>query len=177
MGQFGSDLRAFRRFAVRDAVVLGITLGLLAWDRRLLASGASNWATLAVGVATGVLVSLSSFFAHEWGHFIGAVSSGGLVHPPKTLGSAFLFFFDTGKSSRRQFLAMSVGGYVGTLVSLAALGSWARLDTWSGRTALVLAGLGMLVTVALEVPTTWKVARGAPLPTGFVFVGPEGRSG
>jgi hypothetical protein len=167
-----TDVRPFVRFAVRDALITGVTLALLAWDRALLASGAADAQAAAVGVAAGVTFALSSFFAHEWGHWLGAVLTGGLVHPPRTLASFFLFFFDTGRSTRRQFLAMSYGGYGATLLALAALVAWARVDAWSGRTALVLAGLGMTITAALEVPTTWKVARGAPLPTGFAFVGP-----
>lgn len=165
---------AFGRFAVRDAVVVLVTVGLVAWDRALVADGVRDARAVAVGIATGGAFALSSFFAHEWGHWLGAVATGGLVHPPRRLTSFFLFFFDTGRSTRRQFLAMSYGGYAATLGALALLVAWARPDTWSGRTALVLAGLGMAVTAALEIPTTWRVSRGAPMPPGIAFVGPDG---
>jgi len=167
-----TDVRAFLRFAVRDALVAALTLALLAWDRTLVLAGATGSRATAVGVTSGVLFALTSFFAHEWGHWLGAVLTGGLVHPPRRLVSFFLFFFDTGRSTRRQFLAMSYGGYAATLAALVALAAWANPATMSGRTALVLAGLGMAITAALEIPTTWRVARGAPLPTGFAFVGP-----
>lgn len=166
-------LRAFGRFAARDLVLVSLSAALVAWDRALIASKAGGPAAVAIGVLTGVSFALSSFLLHEWGHWLGAVGSGALVHPPKAITSFFLFFFDTGKSNRRQFLAMSYGGYAATLLALALLLSWARLDTWSGRTALLFAGLGMAITAALEVPTTWKVARGQPIPGGIAFVGPD----
>lgn len=168
-----TDIGAFVRFAVRDAVLVLATGAAMVWDARLLAQGGGG--SIAVGVTAGTLFALSAFFAHEWGHWLGAVATGGVVHAPRKLHSFFLFFFDTGASTRRQFLAMSYGGYAATLVALVVLGGWARIEAWSGRTALVLAGLGMTITAVLEIPTTWRVARGAPLPSGFVFVGPDGR--
>jgi hypothetical protein len=167
-------LGAFGRFAVRDLVLVAVTVSLVELDRALVSANVGGPGALAVGVLTGAAFALSSFLLHEWGHWLGAVGAGALVHPPRSLSSFFLFFFDTGKSDRRQFLAMSYGGYAATLVALALLLAWARLDTWSGRTALVLAGLGMTITAALEVPTTWKVARGEPIPGGIAFVGPDG---
>ena len=167
-------LRTFRWFVVRDAVVVALALGLVAWDASLRAHADPSAFAAGVGVASGVLVALASFVLHEWGHWLGAVGTGGVVHPPRHLASFFLFFFDTGRSTRAQFLAMSYGGYLATLVALAALVWWAPLDAWSGRTALVLAGLGMAVTAAAEIPTTVRVARGEALPEGFVYVGPRG---
>ena len=43
----------------------------------------------------------------------------------------------------------------------------------SGIVAVVLTTAGMVVTLALEVPTTWRVARGAPIPTGPAVVRSE----
>lgn len=172
-GAIRTDVRAFARFAVRDAVVVGLAVAVMAWDGRLLARGSGGPLGAGVGVAAGVLFALGAFFAHEWGHWLGAVATGGVVHPPRRLGSFFLFYFDTAESTRRQFLAMSWGGYAATLVALGGLAAWARTDTWSGKTALVLAGLGMAITAALELPTTYRVLRGGPLPSGFAFVGPR----
>jgi hypothetical protein len=170
-----TDTKAFRRFLARDLVLVGAAIGTVCWDARLLDAHATNRLALAVGVAAGVLFALASFLAHEWGHWLGAVLTGGIVHPPKALTSFFLFFFDTGKSTRRQFLAMSYGGYLATLGALGLLAAWVRSDTPSGRTALLLAGVGMTITAALEIPETWRVARGGPLPSGLVFVGPESK--
>jgi hypothetical protein len=41
----------------------------------------------------------------------------------------------------------------------------------SGQLTLVLSVIGIGVTFAREVPTTWRVANGGPLPTGGVYRG------
>jgi hypothetical protein len=160
-----SGARAFLPFALRDAAVVTATLALIVLDAR---AGRSS---LVLGLATGAAVVLSGFFAHEWGHLVGAMSSGATVHAPARLASIFLFSFDTGRSTRGQFLAMSIGGYLASIVAMTAILAWADLGTASGLSAVVLAGLGIAVTFALEIPTTVRVWRGAPMPGhGGVYV-------
>ena len=53
--------------------------------------------------------------------------------------------------------------------------AWVDLSRLSGMIALVLSVLGIGVTVALELPTTWRVWRGDALPTGGVYVGEPGK--
>jgi hypothetical protein len=161
-------MQPFVRFAVRDAVFLAITAGLVALDA---IHGDRGTVGLAVGVLTGLLVPYTGFLVHEWGHLAGTLLSGGRAHPPQSLATFFLFFFDVETSTRRQFLAMSYGGYLATLGVVAALACWIDPSRTSGQLTLVLSVIGIGVTLAREVPTTWRVARGGPLPTGGVYRG------
>ncbi len=66
---------------------------------------------------------------------------------------------------------MSCGGYLATLGVVGLLAAWIDPSRTSGRIALVLSVIGIGVTFARELPTTWRVARGGPLPTGGVYRG------
>ncbi len=151
----------FLRFAIRDAAILGLTA--LAW-RRDRSAGPSL-----AGALAGGLTALSGFLAHEWGHLAGTVLSGGFAHEPDNLASPFLFFFDTTRSDRRSFLWMSYGGYAATVAASAAIVCFAPADRWSGKVARGATVLGAPATLALEIPTTVRVARGGDFPTGFVY--------
>ncbi len=167
-------LLPFLRFLLRDALV-AVAL-LIAWraDGALRAAHAEGLFATAVAVAAGLLTTLVGFFAHEWGHLLGALWANGVVHAPRRLSSPFLFFFDVAKSDRRAFLAMSCGGYAASAMALALIMSAVPWRTLSGLTALVATSLGVLATFAIEVPTTVRVARGGPLPTGGVFADESG---
>ncbi|MFN7700798.1 MAG: hypothetical protein ACK6CU_14400 [Deltaproteobacteria bacterium] len=161
-------MRSFLRFAVRDAILLAITALALTLDASRAVHG--SWG-LALGVLTGILVPYVGFLVHEWGHLAGALLSGGRAHPPPSLASFFLFYFDVEASTRRQFLAMSYAGYLATLGVIGALALWIDPTRVSGQLSLTLSVVGIGVTLAREVPTTWRVARGGPLPAGGVYRG------
>ena len=158
----------FLRFAARDVVIVAITAVVIGLDASYADRGATG---LAVGVLSGLLVPYVGFLLHEWGHLAGALLSGGRCHPPASLVTFFLFFFDVEASTRRQFLAMSYGGYLATLGVIGALALLLDPSRTSGRLTLVLSVIGIGVTFAREVPTTWRVARGGPLPSGGVYRG------
>ena len=155
----------FGRFLARDGAVLGATVALL-WLERGVVEG---WEAHLLAIAAGVLVAVSGFLAHEWGHLLGAVVSGGSVRAPERLVSVFLFAFDTARSTRRQFLMMSYGGYLGTALSLVVIAVVVDPTRLSGLVAWGLVAVGVLATLALEIPTTVRVARGGALPTGGVY--------
>ncbi len=152
-------MRRFVPFLVRDLSITLATIALALFDARMRHAGASGaWAT-SVGVLTGVLVTLVAFGLHEWGHLSGALGSGGVVEAPRTIASVFLFEFDEKASTREQFLAMSLGGYLASIAAVAAIACWIDLGSASGVTTLLLAGVGILLTFALELPKTWRVYR------------------
>lgn len=165
-------MRPFLRFALRDLALAALTVGLVLADAHTRAEGTGTSALgVALGLATGALVVLLGFLAHEWGHLAGSLASGAVVHAPARLASVFLFRFDTGRSSAAQFLAMSAGGYAASVVAMGAILAWADLRAASGLSAVVLAGVGIAVTFALELPTTLRVWRGGALPGhGGVYV-------
>ena len=63
---------------------------------------------------------------------------------------------------------MSLGGCAASAVGLVGILA-STPPTLSGQIARRLAALGVLATVALEVPTTLRVLRGGPLPSGGVY--------
>jgi hypothetical protein len=164
----------FLRFLVRDS--LFAILLLVAWlmDRDMRATPTDELSASVVAVTAGMLTTLVGFFAHEWGHLLGALSANGVVHAPHRISSPFLFFFDVARSDRSAFLAMSYGGYLASAVALAVIMLAVPWHTLSGLTALVATSLGVLATFAIEVPTTVRVARGGPLPSGGVFADESG---
>jgi hypothetical protein len=160
----------FVRFALRDIGVAALTLAAFDVDRRI-RGRAPRSAEIVSGVGAGLLAALLGFVAHEWGHLAGALASGGVAHEPERVTSTFLFRFDVEKSSRASFLAMSYGGYAGTALAAAAIAALVPRQTLAGKVALGATALGLVATFALEIPTTVRVARGGPLPSGGVYAG------
>ncbi len=154
-------MRRFVPFLVRDLVIATAALVVVMFDARARAAGSSSTGDVWLGVLSGALVTLVAFIAHEWGHLAGALRSGGIARPPRTLASVFLFEFDQKASTREQFLAMSVGGYLASILAVIAIACWIEVRSPSGITTLALAGTGIALTFALELPQTWKVYRRA----------------
>jgi hypothetical protein len=162
-------LRGFYRFLCRDLFLLGVTIALVAADAQLRDGGGPVAST--IGVLAGVMASVAAFLVHEWGHLLATLGSGGVAHAPPSVFAVFLFYFDVEKSTRRQFLAMSYGGYAATALAVVPLAMWIDLGHISGMTGLVLSVLGIGATLVLEIPTTVRVARGGKLPSGGVYEG------
>lgn len=158
-------MRSFVPFALRDLVVLTV-MGIAWW----LEGRWAGVAGMAVAIGAGALTTVVAFLGHEWGHLTGCWLSGARVHAPAKLWSVFLFFFDVKRNDRRQFLALSWGGYVASLLALAIMAFTVPTDRLAGWVAWALTAVGIAVTFALEVPATVRVMRGAPLPRGAVYV-------
>ncbi|HEY0917463.1 MAG TPA: hypothetical protein VGE22_21455 [Solimonas sp.] len=157
------------KLLARDLAVVATTLALVAWSHQLQAAGtALHWPVAILG---GALVAVSGYLVHEWGHLLGALSRGSRVELPPTLAAVFLFKFDSDRNDRRQFLAMSMGGFIASIVVVALLAVILDLGYWADRIAMGLTVLGVAATFILEVPGAWKVYKGAPLPHGVAFVG------
>lgn len=163
-------MRRFLPFALRDVGVLA--LSAVAWwlDAELRSGAIGGAAPTVAGVAAGALSFVAAFVLHEWGHLLGAVHSGAVVHAPTRLWSIFLFYFDTGHSTRRQFLAMSWGGYAASTLALVAILLGVPWSALSGQVALALTAVGFVATLSMEFPMTIRVWKGAPLPRGGVYV-------
>jgi hypothetical protein len=107
---------------------------------------------------------------HEWGHLLGALASKSRVRFPKRTLTPLLFDFDVEANSRSQFLVMSYGGYLGSVVGLALLWLVQPPINVTGYVAWFVAGGGMLATLVIEAPITIRVARGAAPPAALVTV-------
>ena len=108
----------------------------LAVDGRARSSGAPSAGTRALGVTAGTLVAVAGFLLHEWGHWLGARWTGSVVHYPRTVFAPLLFHFDTRANDRRQFLAMSYGGYLASVAGVGLVVALTDRTAWSGRVAL-----------------------------------------
>lgn len=157
------------KLLLRDLAIVAATVALVSWSHGLQAAGAAlHWP---LAILAGALVAVSGYLAHEWGHLLGALSRGSRVELPPQLAAVFLFKFDSDRNDRRQFLAMSMGGFISSILVVALLLSLLDLHYWADRIALGLVVLGVIATFILEVPGAWKVYKGAPLPHGAAFVG------
>lgn len=151
----------------RDALLLALCLALWRADAALRAE--PGWLPASVAVAAGALAAVCSYLAHEWGHLLAARASGSAVHFPARVTSIFLFFFDVARNGRRQFLAMSLGGFAASAVVVPLLVAGLPDGALSSHVALALVAAGVLATIATELPPFFRVLRGAPLPRGFVY--------
>ena len=156
------------RFVLRELGLL-LLLGAAWWAE-------SRWVELegtlvfVYRVFVGLLTVLAGALLHEWGHLLASLATRAVVHFPPGWAAKLLFDFDVEANDRRQFLAMSWGGYLGSAVGVvlfAALLPWDRL---AGQVAILGAALGMLVSMIIEMPTTLRVLRGAEPPAALLTV-------
>jgi membrane-associated protease RseP (regulator of RpoE activity) len=155
-----------RRFLIRELAIVALTA--LAWmtDERLHARHDAT--AYGVAVVTALLTAYAGFLAHEWGHLLLARVVGSVVSYPRSLFSSLLFHFDSAHNDRRQFMWMSAGGYLASLVGVALIVAFVPLRL-SGWLSIAFAGAGVLATFILEIPITVRVLRGASLPSGSAY--------
>jgi hypothetical protein len=157
----------FARHAARDAALAAAALALWSLDARL--RGATGALPALVAVATGALTALAGYLAHDWGHLAGAGLARARVHPPLRLTDPFLFRFDADRNGRREFAAMSLGGFAASTAVVAALLAWLPQGALASRVALGLTAAGVVATLVLEIPPFVRVLRGAPIPRGGAY--------
>lgn len=159
------------RLLARDVVVVLATAGLWAAEARL----RDDAGALALGVAitAAFMAALCGYLVHEWGHLLATWASGGRAHVAPRVLSVFLFKFDSGHNTRRQFLWMGMGGFLASAVAVVFFAVVLPLDALSGKVAMTLVALGVLATFVLELPPFFRVLRGAPLPRGIAYESSE----
>ena len=150
---------------VRDVIVV-IATALAWWFEPGLREGALAWP---VAIGTGLLTAIVGFLAHEYGHLSASLATGARVSYPSSPLSTLLFHFDSAKNDRRQFLWMSLGGYMSSVIGIGLIVVLVPHDAWAGRISVLLAVAGLVVTFVLEVPITMRVFRGAPLPLDAAY--------
>jgi hypothetical protein len=144
---------------LRDLAALAAAVTLVLADERARASGSVGGWALALAAATGISTTLSAFHVHEWGHYLAAVLSGARPRPARSLLAVFLFDLEERECTRRQWLWMSAGGYLASIVAFSVILRVVDLSAMSGRVTMVLTGLGLLATFAIEIPITVRVWR------------------
>lgn len=157
MDDRASQHRRIVVLAVRDALVVALTAYGLHLDATL--RGTMGVLPTVVAIVTGVLVLTSGFYVHEWGHYLAARAAGATPVPARSPLSIFLFELDEKACTRTQWLTMSMGGYVASIIGLVIIVAVIDLHALSGQVALGLTSLGVLATFALEIPITLRVYR------------------
>jgi hypothetical protein len=157
----------FVKFAVRDIALLVLCLGF--WELTIARQAAGGWLSIGLQIVTAAITLLLSFLVHEWGHLLGGLLARSKMHAPNRLFELFLFHFDGHQNNARQFVAMSIGGFIASGLMMAVVIAFAPLHSLAGILALIFVAIGIIATVVLEFPTTWRVMRGAPLPSGPVY--------
>lgn len=149
---------SFRPFFVRDSAIGLVTLML--W---ILPLGYES-----VEIARGVLLGLCALLLHEYGHLLGAALTGASVKPAP-LWSPFLFDLDTQTNSRTQLLWCSYVGFVATGLFLLLFWLFLPSQRLAGEIAM---GIGLFLatlTVVIEFPIAWRIARGYSVPKLEIF--------
>lgn len=164
-----SQLDRLLALILRDGALLGLTA--LLWALVLQSPEARSPGAIGLHLAAALMTVLGGYLLHEWGHLIGALLARGQVVLPQMFESPFLFRFDLHRNDRRQFTWMASGGFVSSLLVVAALLFALPAGLLATQVALALTGLGVLATFVIEVPEFWSVViKGGPLPTGAAFV-------
>jgi hypothetical protein len=158
MGDANPAQAGFGRMALRDAGI--VAAALLLWSRLSHLSAGSGVVGDVTGVLLGLGLGVCGFLAHEWGHLLGALAVRSRVRPAATLRSVYLFSFDSRLNSRRQFLVMSVGGFIVTGALIWAAYFVLPDGELASRVARgVIAALASL-TVLIELPLVgWALLR------------------
>lgn len=156
-------MAGFWKFAVRDALIFSV-VGVLWTTFVHLSAGTGLWSDLA-GLLLGLGFGACVFLLHEWGHLLGGLATGSTMHAPERLTSRYLFSFDSRHNTRKQFLAMSFGGFVVT-----GLAVWCAYGALSEplQAARVARGVIMFLatlTVLLEFPLViWSLVASSIPP-------------
>jgi hypothetical protein len=138
-------------FLLRDAILVGLSLGLW-W---LLAPHSAGEGLVAdfSGWVAGIALFVCAYLAHEWSHYLGALASGSRVRTGERLTSGFLFSFDSEGNSLAQFVTMSLAGFAGTALLVAAYAFFLPDEYLASRIArggvLFLAFLGIVLELPL----------------------------
>jgi len=143
-------MNMWSKFALRDLAI--VAAAVLFWRYAAPLSAATGPASDLAGVLAGLLVGASAFALHEWGHVLGAVVAGAMVHPNSHLKTSFLFSFDAKNSSLGQFLLMSVGGFLVTGALLWIVYGALPDSYFATRVARGLILFSAALTVLLEFP-------------------------
>jgi hypothetical protein len=139
-----------QRYLARDLVIIALSAGLW-WLLAARSAGTGVGADFS-GWIVGAMLFFCAHIVHEWGHYLGAVLTGSRVGIHKRLTSPFFFRFEAEGNTLKQFIAMSLGGFVatGSIIAFYYLGL--PDEYLASRIARGGALFGAFLGVTLEVP-------------------------
>lgn len=156
------------KLLLRDLLLIAVTVLLLDYSHSLDAIASAG--RIPVAIAAGLMLPLSGFLIHEWGHLIGALLKSAAVELPRKITAIFLFRFDSGLNTPAQFMAMWWGGFVASVLVVIVYALTLSVSHLADIIALSLTIIGVIATFVLEVPEALAVRRTGELPRGAAFV-------
>jgi hypothetical protein len=153
---------SFFNLALRDTAVFAVTF--LVWHYFAgYSQGAGALADFS-GVAIGAMVALCAHLLHEWGHVVGGMAGRSVMQPGKSMKSLSLFVYSSKGNSKKQFMLMSICGFIATgivvLVSFFVLPD----DYLASHVARGYSLIQVLLAVVLEFPLVAWALVGKSLP-------------
>lgn len=149
-------------------VLLGIFLATGNWYARS-ASALAAGLSIAAGLLAGAVITT---LVHEWFHYAGALAVRGRCHRVKRI-NLFAFDWDFRRNNRKQFLAMSYAGTLGSVVAISLLFATLLAPT-PGAVALLAAAFGSLAFAgAIEWPVLARVHAGGDPFTELSKISPK----
>jgi hypothetical protein len=154
----------FLRFALRDLGIIGAAAAV--WYLLAGQSIGTGFVADVSGVVAGLTLGAAAYVLHEWGHLLAAFASRSTVRPGAHVGSFFIFGFDARQNSLRQFLVMSVGGFIATALLVWGFYTYLPDDLLATRVARGVVVFLAVLAIVLEFPlVVWGlVKRAVPAP-------------
>ena len=148
--------RAWRFYALRDAVIVAVTL-LLWWGAQSIE---------ALGIIAGIGLGMSAYLLHEWAHLLAAIRRKASVEFATRWYAIFLFNMRTAVISKRAFFDISFAGFFATLLTLLFFLSLPPSNVQA--VALLLAQYLAALTLIFEAPIAiWAMVTGR-VPAGDI---------
>ena len=146
-------MKGYRNFLVRDLAILLLTVVM--------------WVFLPAGdfgqIVTGGLTALCALLFHEHGHLLGARRVEACVEAAP-IWSPFIFNLDPAKNTRAQLLSTSYWGFAATGIYVCLFVVVLPTHNLAGLVGLSISLLLASLTVLIEFPIAWRMARGYAVP-------------
>ena len=149
------------KLIARDLIIAGLMVGLVT---AALAADVGASAHVVLSIVAAVLVGLCGHLLHEYGHLVASLLSRSQVRFPTRLSAPLVFDFEVAVNSRRQFLIMSTGGYLGSLLAVALIAT--LLPRMPRGPATATTGTAAAAPCSRSRPPTMACIRGSRLATG-----------
>lgn len=157
-----SKTPTFYHLALRDVAVFAATV--LVWHYAAAYSQGSGALSDFAGVAVGALVALCSHLLHEWGHVVGGLAGRSVMQPGKSPKSLSLFVYSSKGNSKKQFMLMSVCGFIATGIVVLVCFFVLPDDYLASRVARGYSLIQVALAVVLEFPLVAWALFGKNLP-------------
>lgn len=157
-----SSQPTFSQLALRDVAIFTATVA--AWHYLAVYSVGTGAVADFIGVGVGALIALCSHLLHEWGHVIGGFAGRSAMRPGTSLKSLSLFVYSSKGNSKRQFMLMSVCGFIATAIVVVFCFFVLPDEYLASRVARGYSLIQVFLAVVIELPLVAWALFGKTLP-------------